>query len=260
MKIKILLLLTTILSIFSSCEVDDPIVFDSKGEKTKIQFGPIETRLYTASYYALDTAKSYTFVYEPASVTQDTVWFDIYTSGDVSAVDRHFKLEQIQVAGGKNAVAGRDYKAFDDASVNKHYVIKANQSHTLVPIVLLRSAALKQDELVLQVNVVANENFGEGEERCLWRKVYFADKLSRPPSWTDYNSTRYFGTYSVTKHAWMIEVTGAKWDEAFVSVLAYSQGDLYYYLGKVKQELADYNNSHPGNPMKDENGLLVAFP
>ncbi|MOA69108.1 hypothetical protein D3C78_1970980 [compost metagenome] len=56
----------------------------------------------------------------------------------------------------------------------------------------------------------------------------------------------------------MISVTGQKWDQVFMSQLATDlQG---YYLSVIKTALIDYNNAHPGDPLKDEKGQLVILP
>lgn len=259
MKIKYLLFFVTILSLFSSCKVEDIELFDPKGEKSKIQFGPIPSYLYSPFYDVLDTMKTYTFVYKPLSVLQDTAWFDIYTSGELSSIDRAFKLEQVEVVGALNAIAGRDYKAFDDAEVAKHYIIKANQSHARVPIVLFRSEELKEDEFVLQVNVVANDNFGEGEARCLWRKLYFSDEVIKPTLADSWFNDRLFGKYSKEKHRFMIGVSGVRFDDEYI----YNNFDNHtlrdYYLALFRRELILYNESNPGNPLRESSGQLVTF-
>jgi hypothetical protein len=240
------------LLVMASCKQDDLKLFN---DIARIQFSsPIA--IYTTSYSTMDTTKTYTFFYKTDNIKQDTVFFDIYTSGNISTKDRAFSLQQVQVNGLTNAVAGTDYKAFTDPTVNSAYVIKAGQAHAIVPIVLLRNISLKTTLVTLKFAVAANENFQPGEESCMWRKVIFTDNISKPASWRD----NLYGTYSLTKHTFMINSTGQKWDEAFCLNLPYLQSSLYYYMGMLKQALADYNKAHPGSPLTDENGLLVTFP
>jgi len=252
------IILALMLMALASCKQDNYYLFN---DTARIQFGPDVTRIYTSSYNLVDTTKAFTFYYDAATITQDTIYFDVYAIGGPSSKDRPFTLQQIQVTDGStNALAGTDYKAFTDATVNSAYVIKAGQVHALVPIVMLRSAAQKTTTLTLKFQVAENANFKVGDKANLWRKVTFTDRLSQPSAWTASYSQYYFGAYSVVKHAFMIQVTGQKWDQAFMSTVTADYAQMMFYISQIKQALAIYNNAHPGNPMKDENGLVIVFP
>jgi len=125
---------------------------------------------------------------------------------------------------------------------------------------MLRNPALKTTTVILKFEVIENENFKPGEISTLWRKVIFTDRLSQPTAWTASMGQYYYGAYSTTKHAFMIQVSGQRWDQDFMTVVSADQGLLKYYTSSFKHALADYNNAHPGNPMKDENGLVIVFP
>lgn len=245
------------LLILASCKKDQYFIFN---DVARIQFGPDISRIYTPSFNLVDTLKPYTFYYEPSTTTQDTVFFDIYAVGGPSNKDRQFKLEQVQVAGATNPEPGKQYKSFDDPTVNKAYVIKAGEIHAMVPVVLLRDASLRTQTFTLRFNVVANDNFKTGEAGNVWRKVVFTDRLSQPAAWDASAVLYYYGKYSVTKHQFMIEQTGEKWDQDFMSGLPSDYALLTFWRGKLKTLLIDYNNAHPGNPLKDETGELVLFP
>lgn len=239
----------------ASCKKDQYYLYN---DIARIQFGPDVSLIYNANSVLADTLKPYTFYYSAPSVTQDTVFFDIYAVGGVSKTDRAFTLEQEQLPNTNNAVPGKHYIAFNDPGVSKLYVIKAGTVHTRVPVVLLRDISLKTTTPVLKLNVVANDIFQLGEVKNLWRKIEMTDRLSRPAAWTDSYATYYYGAYSVVKHAFMIEVTGKKWDQTFISTLAIDEQA--YYVSVIKTALINYNNAHPGNPLKDDNGQLVIFP
>jgi len=241
-----------------SCNNDDYLTY---GVDSRIQFGPAPKYLYSTSYQSVDTLKAYTFVYENASVVQDTVFFDIYTMGRVSDQDRPFKLKQVQVEGVDNCVAGVHYKAFDDPTVIKHYVIKAGDTHESIPIVFLRDASLKQKIYTLKIEVEANEYFGLGETATLWRKVNVADRLIKPNSWTTSVETYYLGKYSYVKHSWMVAQTGFRWDDEFLAPIVASYAEISYWKAKFKELLAKYNSNpnNPNVPLTDENGVLVSF-
>lgn len=63
----------------------------------------------------------------------DTVYFDIYSIGVVSTVERRYELEQVVIDSADNAEPGVHYKAFDDPEVSRMYVIPAHSAHAVVP-------------------------------------------------------------------------------------------------------------------------------
>lgn len=255
-KLKFVCMAVVLLSAYA-CKKDQYYLYN---DKARIQFGPEESRIYTASYNLADTTKSYTFFYEDTNVKEDTVYFDIYAVGGVSKSDRSFTLQQEQVAGAVNAEPGKHYVAFNDPKATKHYVIKANTVHTKVPVIMLRDPSLKTTTVTLKLNVVPDQNFLSGEVSNLWRKVIFTDRLSQPAAWNASAVQYYYGKYSVVKHEFMINSTGKKWDQDFMQPLPSNYAELQYWIGKLKIALVEYNSAHPGNPLRDENGELVLFP
>jgi hypothetical protein len=241
-----------------SCKTDDYLTY---GDDARIQFGPAPKYIYNSSYQLRDTLKSYTFVYENASVLEDTVFFDIYTMGRVSNVDRPFQIKQIQIEGADNCVAGIHYKSFDDPSVSKYYVIKADSTHQSVRVILLRDPSLKEKAYSLRIEIEANDNFSPGEMDKLWRRVDVADRLIRPNSWNTTIENSYLGKYSYVKHSWMVAQTGLKWDEEFIAALSGTYAELAYWKAKFKELLTKYNSNpaNPDVPLTDENGILVTF-
>ena len=242
---------------FTSCKQDQYYLYNDVG---RLQFGPEPDRIYTTSFDLADTLKPYTFYYEDPTITQDTIYFDIYAIGGTKDTDRAFTLEQEQLPNTLNAIAGTHFVAFNDPKVTKFYVIKAGTVHAKVPIIVLRDASLKTTTPKLKFKIVVNENFQLGERNKLWRKIEITDRLSQPAQWTTSFSQSYFGKYSVVKHSFLIDSTGDKWDNDFITNLYAVGGLLNYYQTVVKTALIDYNNAHPGNPLTDENGELVVFP
>ncbi len=246
--LKVFLILLAGAGCALSCKQEDYFIFN---EHDRLQFGPDPSRIYQTSFDYADTLKPYTFYYEDENLQQDTVFFDLYTIGGVSGHDRPFKLEQEQVAGEVNATPGIHYKAFDHPELAADYVIKAGTVHTSVPIVLLRDPSLKEETVLLKFKVVPNDEFLEGEATKIWRKVRFTDRLSQPASWNASAVQYYYGAYSVTKHEFMINSTGEKWDEEFMSALPSDYGLMQYWIGVLKTKLVDYNNDHPCEPLTD---------
>lgn len=225
-----------------------------------LQFGPEESRIYSSNYVLADTTKSFSFVYEVSELTQDTVYFDLYVVGGPKDYDRSFVLTQETVPGEMNAEAGVHYIGFDDPSVAGLYTVKAGVSHYLVPVVLLRDASLQEVTYVLKFKLESNENFQTGDTRLLWRKGYCSDQLIQPNKWTASMSKYYFGKYSKVKHRFMIDSTGQRWDDDFITALSKDYGLIKYWTAKLKLELLAYNTEHPDAPMVDEDGELIVFP
>lgn len=240
-----------------SCKKDQYYLYN---DVARIQFGPDPTRIYTPSFNLADTLKPYTFYYEDAAVKEDTVFFDIYAIGGTVGKDRSFSLLQEQLPNTLNAVPGTHYVAFTDARASKHYVIKGGTVHTRVPVIVLRDPSLKTSTPVLKFKVVDDNNFKIGEANNLWRKILITDRLSQPLAWNASFTQYYFGKYSVVKHKFMIDVTGEKWDQDFINLVYADSGLLGYYTAIIKTALIDYNQAHPGNPLRDEAGELVVIP
>ncbi|MFX1706997.1 DUF4843 domain-containing protein [Chitinophaga sp. CC14] len=247
-------LLTTLLA---ACKKDQYYLYN---DIARLQFGPAPERIYTTSFEMADTVKPYTFYYEPATTIQDTVFFDIYAIGGVSGNDRPFILEQVTLNGEENAIPGTHYKAFSDPSLKEVYVIKAGEVHASVPVILLRDASLKKKNVKLQIQVKANDQFQPGEIRKLWRRVNLTDMLSQPAAWNASAVQYYWGKYSQVKHSFMINQTGEKWDEEFLTYVNTDYALLTFWRLKLRTLLTDYNNAHPGEPLTDETGETVVFP
>lgn len=254
---SILFMLSVCTIIFISCAKDEYYIFN---DEARIQFGPpIVPRGTTVSEYQ-DTLKGATFYYDAENITRDTIYFDIYTIGKLSKTDRSYKIEQINLPNVDNAIPGKHYVAFDDPSLTNAYSINADSVHAKVPIVILRDPELKTKTINLGFQIVENNDFKLGENSKLWRKLQITDRLNKPNNWTTTISQYYFGAYSVRKHQFMIETTQERWDDNFFSEV-YSAIDLInYYKSFLGTALIDYNNAHPGNPLKDENGELITFP
>ncbi|MDP3436008.1 MAG: DUF4843 domain-containing protein [Bacteroidales bacterium] len=250
------ILMATVLLLLYSCKEEYYLYNDIK----RIQFGPDITRIYTPSFNMADTTKGYTFFYDNASKQIDTIFFDIYAIGGVSTKDRSFKLEQVAVPGAENAVSGKHYRPFNDATLVSKYMIKAGAIHAKVPVVMLRDASLKTTTVTLKFQIAENENFSIGEPSNVWRKAIFTDRLSQPNSWDAWLTQYYLGKYSVVKHSFFIEKSGQKWDNDFILLIRANFAELGYWKGMVKAALITYNAQNPGNPLKDETGEIVVIP
>lgn len=78
-------------------------------------------------------------------------------------------------------------------------------------------------------------------------RIILTDELAKPSGWI-------FDEYSRVKHEFIILHTGvaANYDQ-------WSASEQIYWKGKLIKALYEYNKSHPGKPLTDENGLVVTF-
>lgn len=241
----------------ASCNQENYLLYE---DVARLQFGPDPKYLYRAEekYVLGDTLQNYTFIYQDESVTEDTVWFHLHTMGNVSGEDRTFRLEQIQMEEGDNAVSGTHYKAFDSPEMAKYYVIHKDSAHQLVPVVMLRDPSLLKKKVRLRFQVVANEHFRPGASRLVWREMVFTDKYSKPNQWSDY----YFKEYGDVKIEFMVQQSGLRWDDACFSA-ALEEGAMPFWSLKFKELLLIRNREAvaAGKPeLAEEDGRKVEFP
>ena len=213
-----------------------------------------------------------TFVYDPATVTRDTVYVQVNTIGKTANNDREVKLVQVTEENEPfPAVAGVHYVSLDDPSLKKLMVIKANAVSAMIPIVLLRDTSLKTNSYRLQLQLTANDQFGLGEVQYRSIAIRFSDHLERFFSWRVDASQApafiTFGKYSIGKHQFMIDVLHETIDEAWYQA-ASSIGALTNYQNLLKTALAKFN-SDPANiasgkaPLRETsspNSLAITFP
>ncbi len=230
-----------------SCEEDLPLY---NSQQARLNFA--------YNYNHNDSVMSYSFVYH-GPVEQDTVWLTLNTMGFLSDHDRSFELKQVPVDG-QNAVPGKHYVSFDDATYKDRYLkVPANAVTVDVPIILLRDPSLKTDEVMLKIMVKDNENFVEGYANENFKIVKFTDKLSKPDAWGAAMNW-YFGDYGVVKHQFMIDVTGEKWDDDYINSFINDYGYVTYLKSKLRTALNEENARRRAAGLGDlceENGMLI---
>lgn len=206
-----------------------------------------------------------TFVYDDPAVIKDTVLVEVNTIGGITGYDRPVKLVQVaeydysyvrdavtnQItdtiikARPFTAVPGVHYVALNDPSLQSLMVVKANEVKAKIPVVLLRDTSLKSNTYRLRVQLVANDQFGLGEQGARERTIVFSDHLERFYSWRVDNGSApayyTFGRYSTGKHQFMIDVLKVNVDEAWyqAAVLA---GALTQYRTMLKEALTAFNS------------------
>lgn len=224
---------------------------------------------------ASDTLRDYSFVYGPSAAMTDTIWVKTETIGPLSDKAREIAFEQV-LTNGKNAVAGTDYIAFDDTSIKSYYSIPAGKAIASVPVIIKRTATLKTSSVTLLIRIKNNEYFKLTNPQRSTVKIVFTDQLSKPSRWAYYCSA-YFGTYGPVKHQFLIEQTGKKWDDDYLSnVLGFTSSSTYTngtnsnyddgfcsYLEQVlAQKLAVYNAARTAQGLgvlKEADGTIVTL-
>lgn len=214
-----------------------------------------------------DTAtKTATFVYDAPGVMYDTEYVKINTIGNLANYDRAVKLEQVidysytykrdsatgrildstRVEDPYHAVPGVHYVPFTDPGLQKLMVIRGGSVLDSVPVVLIRDTSLKTNSYRLHLQLVANDQFGLGEQYLRQMTLLFSDHLERFYSWRVDNSAAtayiYFNKYSTGKHQFMIDVLHTNVDEAWWQAVM-AAGAQIQYQTMMRQALADFNNN-----------------
>jgi hypothetical protein len=197
---------------------------------------------------------SYSFYLKESARQRDTLWIDVRLSGLPSPVARPLPLAQVS-AGVDDAVAGEHYVAFDDPEVSHLFVLPANATRARVPLIVLRDASLAEKEHAILLEVGTNDHFGaalDGQSRFL---VRVSDLAAQPPNWTAVWRLA-FGTWGPVKMRFIIDYVGFS-DFDFTTITPDTRD---YLKMKAKQKLAEYNASHPGEPLAEADGTKVTFP
>lgn len=132
--------------------------------------------------------------------------------------------------------------------------IPAGKTSAAFPVTLRRDASLQQQTVRLYIKVAPSDDFQPGVNEENHLLLVWNDILSKPTNWDELKE--FFGEYSNTKYRFMIANAGGITE---FDTDKLSWGELMNLRIKFQNALQDYNNAHPGNPLKDENGVLVEF-
>lgn len=266
MRISKYILIGSLLAILgSACDEDYPTYADSMCNLNFVFYGNYNEVLTCEEVTEETRTSTFSFVYSGEEAVRDTVWYEISTMGDLSDQNRPIALQQIQVEGVENAVAGTHYVAFDSPEVVSLYVVPANANTTQIPVIFLRDDPnLKQSTVTLKFGFAENEYFAPGYDSLATRTTLITDRLAQPSNWSDVEGD--FGTYGQQKHLLMIEWTDNAWDEEYIDELR--SGDVAYrhYLAQwFKQKLEEENAKRLADPnigdvYREADGTEVVFP
>lgn len=197
------------------------------------------------------------------NVESDTIWIEAKTAGFVKDYDRSFDLEQIQVEGVRNAEPGVDYVPFDSEKAKHVQVVKANETLFKVPVIVLRSANLQTQGVVLKVRFKENENFKNGFTKMQERIISFTDRVSKPTIWDQCGLDDIFGEYGDVKYQLMINWSGKPWSDEFI-LENYNKDKAYLsYMAQVFQKRLEKENTErieAGQSVwTEEDGTPISF-
>lgn len=222
----------------------------------------------------------FNFVYSGKEIIQDTIFIQMFISGDVKDYNREVKLEQqpifkfeyrrdeygnlidsVLVKEANQAVPGVDYIPFDDANIRKKMFVPANSYTASIPIVLKRTPELSEKQIskLLLFKIVDSEHFKSGDRFLSGATVHISDMLTSPKRWENWGMylCKRWGSpqrsYSQTVHQLYIDVTGERWDDEFFAKIEampkpLDEVQMTIYRDMAKKEL-DRINKENGYPM-----------
>lgn len=197
--------------LFNSCKKELPVAYS--GNSYLEFYSPYDDIAAVTVGYS-------SFYYLDASKITDTVWLRVKTVGSIPTKTSVVKFEAFKdnsaAPAYPDAVAGIHYVPFDDAGIQKLMKVDAGKYEAYIPVVFKRDASLKDKVYQLRFKIVMSEDFSPGSIKHIEGIVYISDRLSQPSNWTP---TFFLGSYGTVKHQFMIEESGQRWDNAFISTL-----------------------------------------
>jgi len=241
-----LIILTTILLSTVACEQELKVYDQPEGNRLLFK--------YEVLGGVTEVVTHHTFAYDPSSKTIDTVWVTVGTMGYITDYDRPVAFRQLQTDS-INAVAGKHFVAFNDAQLSASYRVPAGQSSARIPIVIMRDAQLKSEEVMLKFAIAPNEHFKLGIPAQTEKLIVLSDMLTQPKYWNMYATYYFAGNYGKVKHQFMIDAAaplGIKIDDDFFFKLV---GDPY----NVDMGLTDYWFLFFSRKLSEENARREAL-
>ena len=233
-KMKLMILLLAVIGMFTACE-NDKFYFQDDA-RVRIE-GPYEWAVGTDSL-------TFSFAAYPSQVQEQGMEMKLYVMGEAAATDRTAKL----------AIDRTLTTANDDQYIFPETVTIPAGKLEAPFIVTLKRADLTSGTVSLYFRIVETNDFKVGVIEQNHFCIKWNDTLSKPKNW-DTELLEFFGEYSLVKYRFIIDTIGF----GEFSATSMSWSELTNYKIIMKTALDEYNDAHPGEPLKDENGLLVTF-
>lgn len=233
MKSVVAICVTTLA--LTACSVDDFTYQDTA-----------RVRLEGPEIYAAGTdSLTFSFVTYSSDTQEKVMDIDVLIMGNVADYDR---IAAIQV------VADQTTASSDLYELPLTVTVPAGEVKGTLPVTLKRSEALQTKAVRLCIEVASSSDFQVGVEEQKRFTLIWNDILTMPSNWDELEE--FFGSYSNTKYRFMIENSDGI-TEFDADTMSWAQ--LQSYKMKFQNALNDYNDAHPSNPLRDENGVLVSF-
>lgn len=243
------------LGLATSCEKDLTPYSDPQA-RLNFTFYSYNGEPILSSLNSQETESFYSFKLKSSvagkELTSDTVWFEVATMGFLSEADRTVELEQIEADTLTNAVPGVHYVKFDEPQLLAKSFVPAGQNTAKIPVVLLRDASLKTQDIVLRFTFKSNSYFVPGYKDFVTRTLFVTDRLSKPTKWNTYYLDYTFGEYGAKKHELMIAWTGKAWDDDYLDELFKGDPGYMDYMDQWFQRKLEEENKK-----RTEQGLDV---
>ena len=163
----------------------------------------------------------------------------------------HFKLIG-QPIGEIRQVGLEIVKEETTARENEHFKIEsselaADSLRGTLKIKVIKPPELEEHNLTVAFRLCEIENFKAAPINENTFSIVLTNHLSEPTGWP-------FGDYSRIKHQFVIQVLGIATDYD-----KWSTSEVIHYTSVMIDALYEYNKAHPGEPLTDENGLVITF-
>ena len=218
-----------------------------------------EVDLYqqNAGIYFNGRTLTYTFVENIPNfkLGADTVNLPLLITGE--AVD-HDRIVEVVEAVEDTITASKDmYEVLGG-------VVKAGEYKGFVKVKINYVPAMDDSVYVTKFKLRSSDEFPVTDLNHVVYKLYMTNKMTQPSNWIRLRST--FGEYSNSWYHFILETTGL----SSIPYWSYrgsadprnpdperwtmTRNELDAYKALVKEALAKYNNAHPGDPMKHQDG------
>lgn len=188
---------------------------------------------------------------------QDTVVFDVALIGPTANVDRNIKVVAREDAAG-TSLADKLTTATPDQYEILGGVIPAKAQHGKVKVVVKNVAALavEKSDLKLRLEIVPNENFGQGLKENYYLNLKWSRDILQPSTW---NAMRFFFTavYSTQVYKVFMEVTGLKEFYYYQGVISEAEGRV---MGKKFADRVRELSAQQGSPLLHDDGANKGLP
>lgn len=180
--------------------------------------------------------QNYSFALKHSAVMVDTMKVTVQLMGNVTDYDRAFKA--VAVADSTTAQSPVHYEILPG-------VIPAGEYKAPLQVLVKRTADTKDKSVTLLLKLVDTDDLHVGNANALTYRLNWGDILMKPANWP-----YYFGTYSVNKYRFAIDVLGlTDWPQATrfqdgAVEGVYTQGELMWFATQLNEAYAEYRKTN----------------